>query len=341
VRSLAPAPSDEALLAALRPQFDRDVVSMQRRPYGYATSSPLEELTLELADGERVSCLFKDLAWERLLDGARRAKPTRYHDPRREVETYRHILAPEGIGPRCHLAVSDGRRHWLVVEKVPGVELWQIGPPEVWASVARWLGRMHARFAPRVGDVRARNPHLLDYGPLLLAVAPQRARSALRAADDPRALDLLRRLVDYDDVIDAIAELPSTFLHGEFYASNVLVSGAGTSGAGPSGVGEEQVEVWPIDWEMAATGPGLLDLAALSEGWDEVVIEDLVCAYLAGLADGGQAPPPIATVVGDLDRCRLHLCLQWIGWASDWQAPSEHARDWTGRALELTERLGL
>jgi Phosphotransferase enzyme family len=61
---------------------------------------------------------------------------------------------------------------------------------------------------------------------------------------------------NYDRVVERLLEFPVTFLHGEFYASNVLVVC-------------EEGEGWrvcPVDWEMAAVGPGLIDLAALTAG---------------------------------------------------------------------------
>ena len=63
----------------------------------------------------------------------------------------------------------------------------------------------------------------------------------------------------YDAVAEQLAALAPTFIHGEFYPSNVLVQQGGRT-----------PRVCPIDWEIAAIGPGLLDLAALSVGkWTE------------------------------------------------------------------------
>ncbi len=201
----------------------------------------------------------------------------------------------------------------LVVEKVPGVELWQVGDLVVWEGVARWLAGFHARFAGRADEARTANPYLLRHDADWFRRWGQRAAGALAAADDPRAARLLHSLRRYDEVVDPLAALPVTVVHGEFYPSNVLVDGG---------------RVCPVDWEMSATGPGAVDLAALVGGWDAAARHRLVAAY--GAVDEA-----------DLDRARLHLALQWLGWSPAWQAPAQHAHDWIGEAVEMTERLGI
>jgi len=126
-----------------------------------------------------------------------------------------------------------------------------------------------------------------------------------------------------------------TFLHGEFYASNVLVHE-------PAHGGREDLRVCPIDWEMAAVGPGLIDLAALTAGgWTADEKEALALAYRAALEHTENWPPSPDAFLVALDYCRLHLAVQWLGWSQDWTPPPEHAQDWLGEALGLAEKLGV
>jgi hypothetical protein len=326
------AASDSELIELLRHQGGlHDVHELSRRPYRYATSAPIEEIRVRRRDGTETALLLKDLSRDRLLGDARTTKPAFLHQPRREIETYRGILAPAGIGPRCFGVVSDSdeQRHWLVIERVPGVELWQVGELSVWEVVARWLGEFHAAFAGRIDDARAANPYLLELSGDWFRSWSERARAALAESPDPRAAIVGSALERYDEVATSLAALPRTFVHGELYPSNVLV------------VREEQpLRVCPVDWEMAGIGPGLVDLAALVGGWAPEERSRLVSAYVdAGTSTGGTLPR--ATLETDLARCRLHLALQWLGWCTDWQPPREHAHDWTGEALELTRELGL
>jgi hypothetical protein len=305
-------PTDDELTAGLGEGFPgRVVAGIERRPYAYATSARLEELDVSFGGDERTSLILKHLAWHHLLDDAQRTKPRFLHDPGRELAVYRKVLAPAGVGPRL-VASGVGPDPWLLLEKVEGVELWQVGDRRVWEAVAAWLAGFHARFADRVDRVRRDIPPLLTIdGDWMLSWAARASRS-LAGADDPRATELLDVLSGYPSLVDSPWSAAPTFLHGELYPSNVLVSGS---------------RVCPVDWEMAAFGPPALDLAALVGGWDD----DHRHAFLGAYGATGLAR--------DVDRCRLHLALQWIGWSDGWRPPPEHARDWIGEALDLARLL--
>src|SRR5436309_3081496 len=78
-----------------------------------------------------------------LSPSAQGVRPNFLHDPRREIQAYR-ILANAGLGtPICHEWGED----WLMLEKIEGVELWQVGDLDRWIDVAAWLARLHGRFA--------------------------------------------------------------------------------------------------------------------------------------------------------------------------------------------------
>jgi len=87
---------------------------------------------------------------------------------------------------------------------------------------------------------------------------------------------------------------------------------------------------------MAAIGPAAMDLAALTAGWDEAERERLMLAYA-----GATGEAAASTLEADVDRCRLHFALQWLGWSPEWRAPREHAHDWLGEALALAGSLEL
>jgi hypothetical protein len=330
---VAAPPSDSELRDALEPvlleagiEAPREV---RRRPSEYRTSFPLEELELALQDGATLHLVFKRLDWDALGDEARLAKPRFLHDPMREPAVYGSVLdsAPSGP-PRCYGSVIDpeGPRHWLFVEWVDGRELFQVGERQLWEATASWLGTMHLRLGEQL-DRHLACGHLLDHDRAHYRRWIERATSFARASGQPqsRALSLDRLAARYEPAIDELLAMPKTVIHGELYASNVLVAG---DAAHP--------RICPVDWELAATAPGLLDLAALvSGGWSDADRAAIVSAYRSTAG-------PASFSTRQLDLARLQLAVQWLGWAEpSWNPPAGQQQDWLGEALALAERLEL
>jgi len=282
---------------ALERTIGRTIANIRRTPYPYRTSHKIELLEVVFADGTALDLLLKDNRRSQLKSAVRRARPAFIDDGRREIEAYR-LLAEEGLGTAT---LYDAREHWLLLERVKGVELWQVGDVEKWVDAATWLACLHKRFSKRPPMSRL----LLRYDADYLRIWPDRARRAHPSLE--------RVLRAYDRVVTLLSELSPTMIHGEFYASNIMVAAD---------------KIVPIDWEMAGVGPGVLDLAALLTGWGE----DERAAIIAGYGN----------VSSDaLYAAQLHNAVQWLGWARNWTPPQEHAHDWLMEAFSAAERLGL
>ena len=339
-----PIPTDElqaGLEQVLSGHFNRTcrVVALERKPSDYRSSFAIEDLAVRLDDDSNLALVLKDLSLGSLSETARRAKPDFLNYPRCEIAVYRNILAP---GPpesaKFWGAVVDEQigRYWLFLEKVAGDELYTIGDFATWEAVARWLARWHFQMKGRAVELAAQN-HLLLYGPDYYRRWMDRALAfePMRSGHDKNDHQRLRHLASrYGDVIETLAALPTTVLHGEFYASNVLV-GETTAGK----------RICPIDWEMAALGPGLIDLAALTSGsWTAAQKEALARCYFEELAQMSGSPnSELRTPNSELalNCCRLHIAIQWLGWSPDWVPPAAHAHDWLNEALLLADKLGL
>jgi hypothetical protein len=316
----------EALQAALREVGRAPASEFRRRPSEYRTSFPLEELDVDLEDGANVRLALKRLAWSGLGDQGRLAKPRFLHDPRREAAVYASVLEPAALGaPRYYGSVVDPERdrYWLFVEWVEGRELYQVGERGLWEAAARWLARMHTELAGEV-DRHAAAGRLLDHDSTYYRRWMQRAREFARATGQPasraRAIDRLGER--HGTVVEALLALPKTVIHGEFYASNVLVD-----------ADSAQARVAPVDWELAATGPGPTDLAALVSG--DWAAEDRAAIASAYRSAAG------ASLEG-LDFARLQLAIQWLGWApAAWIPPKGQRHDWLAEAVALSDSLGL
>jgi aminoglycoside phosphotransferase (APT) family kinase protein len=261
-----------------------DVGRIRRRaPYAYRTSWPLDEVEVARPDGSELRLLVKRFDAEGVL------KPVAIVDPAREAEAYA-LLAAEDLGaPELH-AAGDG---WLAVEKVEGVELWQLAGIGAWTDVARWARRLHDLFSGR----RLDSPPLLRHDESFYRHWFNRA-----CQFGGPGVERLRKASEV--AVARLTALPPTLIHGELYPSNVIVAGA---------------RVAAIDWEMAAIGPGVIDIAALVTGWPDPEREMLLRAY--GEVDRA-----------DIAAAQLQLALQWIGWSEGWEAPREHRRDWMAEA---------
>jgi Ser/Thr protein kinase RdoA (MazF antagonist) len=318
---------DDALASGVCAAFGEDgVLRVERELSRYSTSATIEDVSVHLTDGSVTMLILKDLSPDALLPEAAAGKPELVARRTRELTAYRSVLRSTEAAT-CHAAVEEGDRRWLLLEKVPGVELYQVGEVEVWAAAAAAVARMHHDLTSRLDEAPELRAVLLRQDPRHLAQWMDRAL-AFEAARGGARLRALERLAHvHPEVVARLSELPDVVLHGDLYASNVLV------------VRDGPLRVCPIDWELASLGPGVLDLAALtSGGWSAGDRETMASAYWAAMGDARWRPSrqEFATA---LDLARLQLCVQWLGWAPDWTPPEEHAHDWLREASALTERL--
>lgn len=306
-----------SLEGAVREAYGATASVVSCTPSAYATSHPVADVVVRTGDGREVTLLHKDVAT--FLPGADAAKPSFLRDARREPLVYRELLSRVDVGAPRLIGTGDG---WLLLEKVQGVELYQVGDLDVWRTVAGDVAAMHGVLGAALEPAGAvRSLRLVRHDAPAIDRWMARAHAALSGSAWQRWSSALG--ARYGQVRDRILSLPQTIIHGELYASNVLVSGF-----------TAPVErVCPIDWEVAAVGPGLFDLAALVAGrWSDHERRTITAGYL----DVSPLLDP-----DDLEVCRLHLAVQWLGWSSGWVAPPEHAHDWLTEARELSERLGL
>jgi aminoglycoside phosphotransferase (APT) family kinase protein len=312
----------------------RPVVELQCHESPYRSTSPIVEARVRLADGARMQLLVKDVGSGSGVRNEDGGKPGVLADPEREIEVYRNVLDRLGVGtPVFYGAVQDFSRghHLLVLEKVSGVELFQVGDVRVWESAARWLARFHVTCEGSLPALQRSQLVSYDAGfyRRWISRAVEFARTSDRESeDDSGALAFLAGR--YDGVVERLASQPATLVHGEFYPSNVLVRRRGSRGG-----------ICPVDWETAAFGPPLVDLAALSSGWAPKERRRLEAAYYRTLAHERRSLPDPRRFQEDLDYCRIHTAVQWLGWSRCWSPPAQHAHDWLAEALGAAERLGL
>ena len=310
------------------------VAALDRRVSEYCSSFMLEELDVTLEDGTSLALLLKDLSPGSLFGGAVKVKPSFIYDPLREIETYRRILSRHDIGaPRCYGAVTDPEqnRYWLLIERVAPELLWQQGSFDAWTRMAAWLAGMHGAFQRSVDYGYA--AHLLHYDREFYWRWMRRAKEFVSEGDNTSTRDAAKAVEwlesRYERIVERLCSLPVTIIHGEFFASNVLLDPL-------SG------RVCPVDWELAAVGPGLIDLAAMSAGnWTREEKDAMSLAYHAAMPKAGLPQPEYDDFLTDLECARLNQAVQWLGWSPGWTPPPEHAQNWLREALDAAQRLKL
>jgi hypothetical protein len=318
-------PALEELLRRHHPNLGR-IVCLEGHPCAERTSFHLVELELEFEEGSVLRLLLKDLGLKNLHETARRVKPGFLYQPLREIGTYQEILARARLGTaQFYGAVvrpAEGL-YWLFLEKISGVRLSQAEDTSAWLQAARWLARLHSQFS-RESETLGRSTPLLRYDAAYYRLWADRVVRFQSVGREGAAL-----IDTYGRAIDRLTRLPSTLIHGEFYTSNILVE-----------EGREGRQIRPVDWEMAAIGPGLIDLAALSSGaWSERERTEMAAAYHEVLLSEGWPRWPFEDLLLALDDCRLHLAIRWLGWAPDWSPPPENAHHWLGEAIALGEKM--
>ena len=306
------------------------IVHLKRDISEYSSSFAIEDLEVELENGLVLSLMFKDLSSRAMLEEARRTKPNFLFDPRREIEVYRSILSQSEIGtPSYYGSVISERdeQFWLFLEKVPGIELYQVGNFDIWLETAQWLAKFHKRYEGRIDRLASETP-LVCYGWDFYQVWQDRARSNLqtRKVATPVQIDILVR--GYHHVIERLMQLPRTLLHGDFYPSNVVVDSK-----------NKELRICAVDWEMAAAGPGIIDLAALvSGGWTKKQEAELILTYMNNISPKSFSILDRENFFEDVACGQLHVAMQWLGWSASWSPPEEHKQNWLQIALGIIER---
>ena len=316
-----------------------EIANLDRRISEYCSSFIIEELDVTLGDGTVLPLIFKDLSKAALLTNAGQVKPPFVYNPLREVDTYRRVLSQHQLGtPQCFGAFVDPEEklYWLFLERVPPVLLWQMGDMDYWDETARWLAGMHS-YLVRETEIRESQhiAHLLKYDERFYRRWIDRAVEFIREGDtsaDRKAATAIEWLAArYDRVIAHMLSLPVTIIHGEFFASNILID-----------IGNDHFRICPVDWEMAAVAPGHVDLAGLTSGnWTATQKNAMARAYYDALPDSSPAKCGWRRFLIDLEFSRLHQAVQWLGWAPGWTPPPEHAQDWLNEAMRCAKRLAL
>jgi hypothetical protein len=283
------------------------VAEIQRTRIRYIGSYDCDSVVVRLVSGEEFTFFLKDYG------SSLKSKDEPAQRRQRELAIYRDLLSRINLGTADYYGSvwdESERRFWLLLELVEGA-LIKDHNVEQGEMAAGWLGRAQGFFAQHP-DVLSGQDYLIRHDAGFFRSKAQLAlRDVGRIA--PTSASRLAKLVSrYGQAIDVITDHPLTLVHGGFIPWHILLNS-----------GRERVRVCPIDWELAAIGSALYDLAYFTDGAEPQTRDRIWDAYWRAAVQYG-APLPDRAQLGYIVDCfRLHRILDWLSRAVEKQFSEE------------------
>jgi aminoglycoside phosphotransferase (APT) family kinase protein len=302
---------------------DASIASLRSEPSRSATSYSARVVKMELTDGSTQRMFLKDLGSSRLFKedaSGRRA---------RELHVYRDLLRDAELGVPAYYGAAwneERERFWIVVEFVDGVPVADC-EFDSWTAATAWLARMQGLYA-RDPDRFERSPLLIRHDADFFASSAERALYSSRQIS-ARATRRLRRILSgYDDFVALMADQPSTFVHGSYRPENLLID----EPSRPS-------RVCVVDWELAAIGAPLYDLARLCDGYRGARLDRLLDSYSREASTQVVRVPDRERMVEVLDCFSLQRVVKAISHALEKGRTQRQVSDWLGYGETVRARL--
>lgn len=297
----------EALDLVLAPSFTSAVVrsTLTRARNDRAASLPSEVIRCSLVDGTRLELLCKHNLestaryWAPI--NALCGFPPAYGSVEYEAQIY-DFLACAGCAPvRCYGFYKDvdPSKNFLLIQYLNGATTADVlhslvEQTATLADAARWIGGFHSAVA---GGLTMASPQLARFSSAYYWYwADKTADAAQRFGFTDSWLNDAYH--GYRAAVELLGS-DATLIHGDFYVDNVL---------------SWQEGVHPIDWALAAIGPGELDLAMLTNYWPEPMQTICERAYAEARWPGG-APERFNRT---LAAARLYLAFRLLWKGSGW-----------------------
>ena len=218
---------------------------IKRKPFDYRSTSPVEIISCRLNDGQVVSLFCK-------YSGSH----TQYSYGHRggveyETKVYKNILdkIPLSSASFYGICKEKNKESCLVIEYLKSSKLLKDAHSlQNFGKAAAWIGNLHKMYEsnpPKGIKIYDAAYYMIWLKGVENLLEPLKKKHPWLPSVCNYFRENMHLLSDKSN---------QTFIHGEYYTKNILVK---------KGV------IYPIDWESAAIGPGEIDLASLTEDWDE------------------------------------------------------------------------
>ncbi len=176
----------------------------------------------------------------------------------REAGLYRSLALQLPMATPALIA-ADAAGSWLVLEAVEAAESSGEWDLPTFQEALALLARLHERFWDLADDLSAypwlARPFSRDFEVHVYSAAQAlgqvvRDEWPPQIAQSPQILGTIGQMIfQADQIVQPLRALPSTLLHGDFWAGNIVCDDTG--------------DMVVLDWQLAAIGPGVLDLVVM------------------------------------------------------------------------------
>ena len=153
------------------------------------------------------------------------------------------------------------------------------------------------------------------------AESARRDVARLSPSSAPRLAAVVER---YDRAIELMASQPRSLVHGGYIPWHILVDGD-----------REPARVCAVDWELAALGATLYDLAFFTDGVASPLRERIWEAYRAAASEHHVPVPDPPEMQQVIDCFRLHRVFDWLSRSVEKGFPEEKVAALVGQAQAL------
>lgn len=272
------------------------ISGIRRTRLPHIGSYECEQVTIELRDGARIALFLKDYARSRLSKdhpGRRRL---------RELRVYEELLSDVELGtPRFYGSMWDegAGKYRILIESIDAEIVKNIDERNGIPAV-EWLARMQRYFLDRTEQL-AECGFLIEHD---MSYYDSRAASAYRDVWDgaPSCAHTLRHALDcYRRNVDSMISQPRCLVHGGYIPWHIIVDRH-----------VEPPRVCVVDWELAARGGTLFDLATFIDDGAGPLRDKLCAAYRDAANSYGVPVLPEAQMKHTIECFRLHRVVDWL-----------------------------
>jgi aminoglycoside phosphotransferase (APT) family kinase protein len=277
-------------------------------------------VTVTLASGNEHKIFLKDFgSHQQMKEGMKRRRE-------RELFVYKDLLEGAGLDTARYYGCIWNElesRFWLLLEFVQG-ERASDNFSEYLGAAAGWLGRMHGHFSQHSARLKGA-AFLVHHDPEFFWSKAEHAARAVSQIAPPMGGRLASLLSRYDQLVEVITSQPQTLIHTTYRLDEILVDRS-----------SKRLRLCPVDWELAAYGSPLYDLAFFTDGFEPPSLNEVLGAYRQEALSYKLYIPDGEEMRHAMNCFRFYRVINWLSQALDREYPESKVLE----LLALAEKRG-